>query len=166
VRLVDDSPTTGAGMHSHPHGEVETPVTPQRVLEVLRRDGGRITEARRAVVETLLAAGDHHVTADELAAAVQARHPEVHRATVYRTLDRLESTGIVSHTHLGHGPSTFHLTDHPHHHAVCRSCNAIVELPPGALDDVAARLHDQHGWTLAPQHFALSGLCPDCATLG
>jgi Fur family transcriptional regulator, ferric uptake regulator len=143
--------------------EVETPVTPERVLDVLRRDGGRITEARRAVVEALLGAGDHHITAEDLAARVQTRHPDVHRATVYRTLERLESTGVVSHTHLGHGPSTYHLTDRPHHHAVCRSCSAVVELPSGALDDVASQLHAEHGWTLAAQHFALSALCPDCA---
>jgi Fur family transcriptional regulator, ferric uptake regulator len=144
-------------------GSSGAPVTPERVLDVLRRDGGRITEARRAVVEALLDAGDHHVTADELAAVVQGSHPDVHRATIYRTLDRLERNGLVNHTHLGHGPSTFHLTDRPHHHAVCRRCSAVVELPPGALAAVADQLRDQHGWTLAPQHFALSALCPDCA---
>jgi Fur family transcriptional regulator, ferric uptake regulator len=163
VRLVDDSPTKDRTVRAGGHTGDETPVTRERVLDILRRDGGRITEARRAVVEALLDTEHHHITADELAARVRRRYPEVHRTTVYRTLDRLEDNGIVSHTHLGHGPSTFHLTDHPHHHAVCRSCSAVVELPPGALDELAAHLREQHGWTLTPQHFALSALCPDCA---
>lgn len=117
---------------------------------------------RRAVVEVLVDAGDDHITADELAASVRSRHPEIHRATIYRTLDRLQEAGVVSHVHLGHGPSTFHLGDHPHHHAVCSGCGAVIELPFDAMEDVARRLNEEHGWELAPQHFALSALCPDC----
>lgn len=96
-------------------------------------------------------------------ARVSARHPEVHRATVYRTLDRLEEVGVITHVHLGHGPSTFHLNDRPHHHAVCSSCGAVVEVPLAALDDLASRLQAEHGFDLSPQHFALSGRCRDCA---
>jgi Fur family ferric uptake transcriptional regulator len=91
---------------------------------------------------------------------------DAHRATVYRTLDRLEELGVVSHVHLGHGPSTFHL-DHvegrPHHHAVCSSCGAVVEVPTGALDALADGLRSEYGFELSSQHFALSGRCSSCA---
>ncbi len=132
------------------------------VLAVVRARGGRATASRRAVIEALLA-GDHHVTADEIATRVAADHPDVHRSTVYRTLDRLQEVGVVTHVHLGHGPSTFHLADRPHHHAVCSRCGAVVEVPAEALDGVADRLRAEHGFELASQHFALSGLCRDCA---
>lgn len=135
------------------------------VLAVVRARGGRVTASRRAVIEALLA-GDHHVTADEVAARVAAEHPDVHRSTVYRTLDRLQEVGVVTHVHLGHGPSTFHLADPPHHHAVCSECGAVVEVPAAALDDLAGRLRSEHGFELAPQHFALSGRCRDCAARG
>jgi len=131
------------------------------VLARVRRAGGRMTASRRAVVEALLAGG-HHVTADEIVARVSRDHPEVHRSTVYRTLERLETIGVITHVHLGHGPSTFHLADPPHHHAVCASCGAVVEVPWDALDDLAAELHAKHGFELSPQHFALSGLCTAC----
>lgn len=128
----------------------------------LRARGDRLTASRRAVVEALLSGG-HHVTADEIVATVAERHPEVHRATVYRTLDRLEAAGVITHVHLGHGPSTFHLNDRPHHHAVCSSCGAVVEVPLAALDDLADQLRDKHGFELSSQHFALSGRCRACA---
>ncbi|HET8621091.1 MAG TPA: Fur family transcriptional regulator [Acidimicrobiales bacterium] len=131
------------------------------VLARLRRAGGRMTASRRAVVEALLAGG-HHVTADEIVERVGASHPEVARSTVYRTLERLEQVGVITHVHLGHGPSTFHLADRPHHHAVCASCGAVVEVPWDALDHLAGELADRHGFELAPQHFALSGRCRDC----
>ena len=139
-----------------------SPPSADEVLSLLRARGDRVTASRRAVVEALLA-GDHHVTADEIAARVAENHPEVHRATVYRTLDRLEEVGVITHVHLGHGPSTFHLNDRPHHHAVCSSCGAVVEVPLAALDDLAARLRAEHGFALSTQHFALSGRCRACA---
>jgi Fur family ferric uptake transcriptional regulator len=138
-----------------------TPRSADDVLALLRRRGGRVTVARRAVIEALLA-GDHHVTADEIAARVAAEHPEVHRSTVYRTLERLEEVGVVTHVHLGHGPSTFHVADPPHHHAVCVSCGSVVEVPFDALDPLADRLDAEHDFELSPQHFALSGRCAAC----
>jgi Fur family transcriptional regulator, ferric uptake regulator len=132
------------------------------ILLRLRARGDRLTASRRAVVEALLSGG-HHVTADEIVAKVAERHPEVHRATVYRTLDRLEAAGVITHVHLGHGPSTFHLNERPHHHAVCSSCGAVVEVPLAALDGLAIQLRDEHGFELSSQHFALSGRCHQCA---
>ena len=137
-----------------------TPSTDE-VLALVRRAGGRMTASRRAVVEALLAGG-HHVTADEIVARVGVSHPEVHRSTVYRTLERLEQVGVITHVHLGHGPSTFHLAARPHHHAVCASCGTVVEVPWDALGHLADELRDEHGFELAPQHFALSGQCRDC----
>jgi Fur family transcriptional regulator, ferric uptake regulator len=139
-----------------------SPPSADDILSLLRSRGDRLTASRRAVVEALLA-GDHHATADEIVARVAESHPEVHRATVYRTLDRLEEVGVLTHVHLGHGPSTFHLNDRPHHHAVCSSCGAVVEVPLGALEDLAAQLRTESGFELSPQHFALSGRCRDCA---
>ena len=90
-------------------------------------------------------------------------HPEVHRSTVYRTLERLEQMGVITHVHLGHGPSTFHLAARPHHHAVCASCGAVVEVPWDALDDLAdGAPGPSTASSCPPQHFALSGQCKDC----
>lgn len=147
-----------------------SPRSADEILALLRVHGDRVTASRRAVVEALVAGG-HHVTADEIVARVAAAaaggcggagDPEAHRATVYRTLDRLEELGVVTHVHLGHGPSTFHLDDRPHHHAVCASCGAVVEVPLDALDDLTSRLRDDHGFELSP-HFALTGRCSSCA---
>jgi Fur family transcriptional regulator, ferric uptake regulator len=133
------------------------------ILQRLRARGDRLTASRRAVVEALLSAPGHHVTVDAIVAKVAERQPEVHEATVYRTLDRLEVAGVITHVHLGHGPSTIHLNDRPHHHAVCSSCGAVVEVPLAALSDLATQLRDEHGFELSSQHFALSGRCRACA---
>ena len=60
-----------------------------RTLDALRREGRRVTTARRLVVE-LLARTTEHLTADDLATRIHDAHPEIHLSTVYRDM--------------GHGP--------------------------------------------------------------
>jgi Fur family transcriptional regulator, ferric uptake regulator len=150
------APRTGTG----------TPPAPADVDEVLalvRRRGGRATAARREVISVLLDGRGEHLTAEDVADAVAARLPEVHLSTVYRTLDALEELGVVSHVHLGHGPSTYHVAgERAHHHAVCSACGEVVELDPDVLDGVAARVEAATGFEVDVHHFALTGRCTRC----
>ena len=134
---------------------------PAEALERLRALGLRVTTARRAVLEALLEA-DGHLRAEDLAAVVQDRHPDVHLSTVYRALEAFEEAGLVAHVHLGHGPSTYHLAEQLHHHAVCEVCGKVVELPDDVLDDVAQRVRSEFGFEVDARHFALAGRCAAC----
>lgn len=129
-----------------------------RILGQLKSEGGRVTTARRALVTALLDA-DHHPTADDLATAVQAAHPDVHRSTIYRTLDALEKLGVVDHVHLGHGRAVYHLADEAHHHLVCEVCGHVVEVPEELFDVLAGQLQSRYGFTIRPRHFAVVGRC-------
>lgn len=133
----------------------------ERCLADLRRHGVRITTARRAVLAALLH-DPAHVSADELADAVQAEHPEVHLSTVYRTLDAFERQGIVTHVHLGHGRAIYHLADEIHHHAVCEGCGAVAELPLSLFEDLNGQLEERFGFAIDAHHFALVGHCRRC----
>ena len=131
------------------------------ILARLRDGGGRITTARRLVVETLLES-PHHQTAEELAAQVHARAPEVHMSTIYRNLEELEKQGVISHAHLGHGAAVYHLSDEDHGHLVCSECGWVQEAPRSAFDGLAANLERDHGFELDTRHFAVQGLCRHC----
>ena len=133
------------------------------VLDLVRERGGRVTEPRRAVVGVLVDGGHEHLTAEAVAERVTAAHPEVHLSTVYRTLDALEELGVVSHVHLGHGPSTYHLATEPHHHAACDVCGAVVHLPGDLYDDVVRRVGAETGFLATAPHFSLTGRCATCA---
>ncbi len=138
------------------------------LLDVFSREGQRVTVGRRAVVEALLVA-EGHLSADDLVAIVQADHPGLHRATVYRSLEALETAGLVEHVHLGHGRSVYHLTDDLHQHLVCESCGSVQEAPADLLTNVARRLRRDQGFVMRPYHFAVLGrcrLCSDAATEG
>lgn len=134
----------------------------ERILDLFRSRGGRVTAARRAIIASLLES-EGHVTADELTAAVQAAHPDVHTSTIYRCLASLEELGVVDHVHLGHGRAVYHLADESHQHLVCESCGVVVEVPDAVFAALARRLRSQFGFELKPRHFAVSGRCAACA---
>ncbi|MDQ6726900.1 MAG: transcriptional repressor [Actinomycetota bacterium] len=132
------------------------------LIESLRRRGERVTTARRALLGAL-AGADRHLSADELAAEVHRLHPDVHRATVYRSLDTLTQLGLVEHSHLGHGAAVYHLADDVHQHLVCEDCGAVIEVPPELFSDVAGDLRRRYGFEISSRHFALVGRCRSCA---
>ena len=132
------------------------------VLAVIRDAGERVTVARRAVVSALVGASGH-ATAEGLQARVQAEHPEVHMATIYRNLETLERLGVVEHTHLGHGPAVYHLADALHQHLVCEVCGHVVEVPADLLRPVEDQVHASYGFVMRPGHFAVVGRCASCA---
>lgn len=133
-----------------------------QVLGLLRAGGGRVTSARRTILEALIAHSGHP-TAEQLTARVQASQPEVHESTVYRFLEELERLGVVDHVHLGHGPAVYHFADDSHHHLVCERCGLVVEVPDTTLDALRRRLRADHGFEVDPRHFAVLGRCQACA---
>jgi len=135
------------------------------LVDVLRANGVRVTVPRRAILESLVATGPH-VTAEDLAAHVRARHPEVHESTVYRTLDRLGTLGVVDHVHLGHGRAVFHVPGEAHQHLHCDSCGTVVEAPDELFAGVVRAVEERYGFELDLDHFALGGRCRACRDAG
>lgn len=131
------------------------------ILARVRERPGRLTTARRAIVDALVGAPGH-VTAEELAATVQKIHPDVHLTTVYRFLDALEELGVVDHVHLGHGRAVYHLADETHHHLVCETCGMVVEVPEQLFDELGRTLLAGYGFTVRARHFAVVGQCRRC----
>jgi Fur family ferric uptake transcriptional regulator len=131
------------------------------VLDLLRARRGRVTTARRQLIEALFDAPPH-ATAEDLATAVQARSPDVHISTIYRNLDELERLGVIVHTHLGHGPASYHLASSPHGHLVCESCGITIEAPEELFAELRESAGRRFGFHIDPRHFAVLGRCKDC----
>jgi Fur family transcriptional regulator, ferric uptake regulator len=142
----------------HAHEEVSSE---ESILELLRRQGHRVTTPRRLLIRSLIEAGDHR-TADELAAKVQHQAPDVHISTIYRNLEELERLGVVVHSHLGHGPATYHLAAGAHCHFVCEQCGSAVKAPDELFVNLADRAQKQFGFTIDPHHFSIFGRCRNC----
>jgi Fur family ferric uptake transcriptional regulator len=158
---VDGAPLPA---HEHLHSGASDAAL-HAAIEALRERGERVTLARRAVLETL-ARTHEHLSADDVAVLLEAAHPTVHRASVYRTLDLLTRLGIVSHIHANGGATVYHLAapaGHEHLHAHCRLCGAVVVVPADALATTSARVASATGFRVEPAQSALVGVCAECA---
>lgn len=123
----------------------------------LRAHGYRLTGQRREVWESVERL--RHATPEQIAAAL----PEVDLSTVYRALEVLVEVGLITHTHMGHGPPVYHALDAtPHLHLVCQRCgaqsSADIALTTGLTDALLA----QHGFVADLDYMSLPGLCRNC----
>lgn len=104
-----------------------------------------------------------HATPEQVHAVVQRTADSVNITTVYRSLELLEELGLVTHTHLSHGPPTYHAASERRHiHLVCGSCGTVEEEEPELLEPVAERLRSQRGFLVDIAHVALFGRCREC----
>jgi Fur family transcriptional regulator, ferric uptake regulator len=133
----------------------------EEVLARMREAGGRATPARRLLLGVLFSEGEHR-SAEELAAAVQAKAPDVNISTIYRNLDELVRLGVVDRTYLGGGPASYHLASATHGHLVCEQCGAMTEVPDDLFDDLAEVVAARYGFIIAPHRFAMTGVCANC----
>lgn len=140
-------------------------ISSDTLVEALRSQGLRITAARRAVCAIVAEQHEHHLTAAHVLEQVKS-DPDAtaDQSTVYRTLDALEQAGLLVHSHLGHGAAVYHLeSEAAHQHVVCRKCGATAAIAADSLTDWLDELQQATGFEIDPTHFAVTGLCPDCA---
>jgi Fe2+ or Zn2+ uptake regulation protein len=154
-------------------GPMSKPLAPRRpdgvevstvddVLALVRARGGRATSSRRILLEVLFDT-DAHLSAEEIAEAVQTRAPDVHLSTIYRNLEDLQRLGVVVHSHLGHGAATYQLASLAHAHFICEDCGAMFEAPDELFQGLARVAKTKLGFTIDPHHFAILGRCAACA---
>jgi Fur family ferric uptake transcriptional regulator len=127
----------------------------------LRSRGYRVTPQRQLVLEAVAALD--HATPEEIAASVQRTAKGVNISTIYRTLELLDSLGLVAHTHLHHGAPTYHLaTDAGHVHLVCQDCGKIDEASRATIAPLTKALDASHGFETNVSHLTVFGRCKDC----
>lgn len=133
------------------------------LADQLRERGLRLTAQRRRVLEAVGAL--RHATPDRIAERVREDGGTLNLTTVYRALDLLEGLGLVRHTHIGHGPPTYHPAEHYDHvHVRCNGCGEVQSMSTELLAGVAKQLLEQDGFCLDASHVALAGLCASCAS--
>ena len=140
---------------SHPGREVDQ----GEIATRLRAAGYSVGRTRLAVLE-VVGRRREPFTAEELATSL----PQVHVATVYRTLALLEEIGALRHVHLSHGPAIYERTDADDiRHLVCEVCDRHYAVPSDVFDGARQRLADEFGFVLDGSHFAIVGRCRTCA---
>jgi Fe2+ or Zn2+ uptake regulation protein len=136
------------------------------VARLLEREEQRYTPVRRSLVTALLAAG-RPLTAAEVRAAAS----DVPQSSVYRNLADLEQAGAVVRVAAADEFTRFELaeglTDHHHHHLLCRGCGKVVDFElPRAVEQSVSRAvlaaAEREGFRSEAHRVDLVGRCPAC----
>ena len=134
---------------------------PNPFVERLRDAGYKITPPRLAVLQVIEQEGEHLDPAQILRRA-QSIHPDIGRATVYRTLELLTQLNIVRPIYVGeHGP-TYIRAEGGHHHLVCSTCGIVIDFDQCMAGDMTRELADRFGFQIQSHLLEFYGLCAGC----
>jgi Fur family ferric uptake transcriptional regulator len=123
----------------------------------------RATRQRAAVLAELDSADDF-LSAQDLHSRLRAGSRAVGLSTVYRTLQSLAAAGEVDVLLSRDGESLYRsCSSGHHHHLVCRNCGRTVEVRSTSVEQWAATVAGQHGFTDVTHTLEVFGLCPDCS---
>lgn len=128
----------------------------------MRDSGLRITPQRLAIAASLASSPGHHTVADVFN-AIHDAHPTTDVTTVYRTLAALATAGLV-HSTDGPTGTVFEWTENEshHHHMVCTTCGAEIEIAPAPVVEMSAILERDTGFRLTGRHYRFEGTCKSC----
>lgn len=142
------------------------------VHRMFQRKGCRLTQARKAIVESLSRIMGHP-TAEEVYFEVHKSYPAIGLTTVYRTLELLVDWGIIHKFDFGEGSSRYEMINSPgkpghHHHLVCKSCHKIIDYDDFADEELALLskvervLSKKHKFVINEHKIEFIGLCSIC----
>ena len=120
---------------------------------------------QRTAVTRVLAGRPAFRTAQEIHELLLTLGAPVGLATVYRTLQSLAEAGDVDVIRTPAGQSAYRdcsRSPQHHHHLVCRSCGASIEVSFDAFEGALGELAARHGFRDVLHEVTLFGLCARC----
>ena len=100
----------------------------ENLAETLRGHGIIPTHQRIAIAHALFARGEH-LSADQVMAIVNGRHPETSKATVYNTLNQLTDAGLLRQVSVDGTKTYFDTNVTAHHHFYLENNHELVDIP-------------------------------------
>lgn len=123
-----------------------------------------MTRAQRAVLAALSADGAF-ASAQDLHARLRDAGTKVGLTSVYRALQALTDAGTVDVVRTPSGELTYRRCgseDH-HHHLVCTTCGATVEVEAPSIERWVAQVARDNGYAVTSHTLEISGTCRSCA---
>lgn len=135
------------------------------LAQMLRDHALRVTAPRMA---TLRALDRHpHAETETIIASVRDDLPRVSHQAVYDVLRALTDVGIVRKIQPAGLVARYETrVGDNHHHLVCRSCGAIVDVDCARGQAPCLEAHDNFGYAIDEAEVIYWGTCQDCQEAG
>jgi Fur family transcriptional regulator, stress-responsive regulator len=129
--------------------------------ELLREAQLRVTAPRLAVLAEV--AAHPHADAETIRAAVHERLGTVSTQAVYDVLHALTGAGLLRRIEPDGSPGRYELRrGDNHHHAVCRDCGAVADVPCAVGHAPCLTPSEDHGFVIDTAEVIYWGTCPSC----
>ena len=118
---------------------------------------------KRNAIYACLCGTDTHPSAERVHEMLQAEHPDISLATVYRNLALFKQQGTIQSLGTVNGIERFDANTDPHVHFVCTGCDAVIDLPhiqvPTSLGTTAEQ---SAGCRIEGCQLTFTGKCGSC----
>lgn len=128
-----------------------------------------ITKQKIQIIELLKNNKNKHMTADDMLFLLTAQKINVSRATLYRYLDVLVSTGEVRKIFISEGSKAcYQYIDNTtkckeHFHLVCTECGKLQHMECSHVEDIIKHVEKEHHFLVDPGRVVFYGICSECA---
>ncbi len=127
-------------------------------LEILNREGIRITPQRLAVYRVLNE--KRHASAEEIYEEIRKEFPTMSFATVYSILELFKEKGLANELKIDFEKSTFDIRTDGHHHFMCKKCGRIYDVDISPCETL--RKGKVNGHRIESFQGYFYGVCKDC----
>ncbi len=120
---------------------------------------------KRNAILACLRRTDTHPSAEMVHEMLQAEHPDISLATVYRNLSRFKAQGIITSVATVRGTERFDAHTDPHVHFICGGCDSVLDLPQIEVPQtLSADAEATSGCQIQSCQLTFTGLCSKCKT--
>jgi Fur family ferric uptake transcriptional regulator len=137
------------------------PIGTAEAAAQLREGGVRVTAQRVAVLMAVSARP--HSTADEIDAVARAELGAISRQGVYDALGALTDAALIRRIQPAGSPARYEdRVGDNHHHLICRTCGATVDVDCAVGEVPCLTAADDAGYEVDEAEVIYWGRCPDC----
>jgi Fe2+ or Zn2+ uptake regulation protein len=139
-------------------------MAPETIEERLREAGLRVTASRVAVLRVLGESHDHP-RVDQVIDRVRTSGVSISTQAVYDVCEALHRASLARRIEFAGGPARYEArVGDNHHHLVCRSCGATVDVDCAVGATPCIDLPDPRGFRIDEADVTYWGTCPACQT--
>jgi len=124
--------------------------------------GLRLTRQRLAIYRELTGRYDHP-DVDMLYQAVRKRVPRISLFTVYRTVNAMETAGLIRRVATWKGHARYDGNIRTHAHFLCETCGKIEDMDISDVSDLCRRVEAETGLTVRRVDLIFHGEETECA---
>lgn len=136
----------------------------EELEELLKKQGLKITNQRKAIINAFLNSKKHLLTASEVYDMVSKDSSTLNFSTVYRNLEILLKTGLVKRVNLDNGVNSYELNidNHHHHHLICLTCGDTETITYCPIEEINKSIKQSSEFTPIDHKLEIYGYCIKC----